>query len=417
MINSKIAVVEALEILDSRGTPTLQVTVITEQGIKASAAVPSGTWIGENEAIELRDYIPERYAGEGVQRAVLVVNEKIAHLLVGQNVLNQTKLDQLMCQKNGTENKLYFGANAILGASLAVAKAAACTLKLPLYRYLGGPFARLLPCPMMNLINGGVHADNNLEFQEFMIQPIGAATFTQAVRWGAEIFHILKDILEEKGLVTTVSDDGGFAPNLASNEEALTLLVEAIEKAGYSVGNQISLAIDCAASKFYKDKTYNGRSSEEQVAELASLCEKFPIDSIEDGMAENDWNGWKLLTDRLGDKLQLIGDDIFVTNIHFLRKGFEKGIANSILIKMNQRGTLTETVDCIQLAQSKGYTTVISHRLGETEDTTIADLAVATSAGQIKTGSLSRSDRTAKYNRLITIEKELGNQALYKKNK
>jgi len=414
MINSKITVVEAIEIIDSRGNPTLQVSVTTDQNVKATAAVPSGASTGEHEAIELRDGDPKRYGCKGVLRAVQNVNDKINALLIGKNVFDQAELDLLMCKEDGTENKSHFGANAILGASLAIAKAAACTLKLPLYRYLGGPFARLLPCPMMNVINGGAHADNGLEFQEFMIRPVGAPNFAEAIRWGAEIFHTLKGLLKEKGLVTAVGDEGGFAPNLASNEEALTILLDAIQKAGYKVGDQISLALDCATSEFYKDNTYSGRSSEQQVAELVRLCEQFPIDSIEDGMAENDWDGWKLLTDKLGDKVQIVGDDLFVTNTEFLRKGLEKGVANSVLIKVNQIGTLTETINCIQLAQSHSYTAILSHRSGETEDTTIADLAVATSSGQIKTGSLSRTDRTAKYNRLITIEKELGCQALYR---
>lgn len=414
MINSKITAVEAIEILDSRGNPTLQVSITTDRDIKAAAAVPSGASTGEHEAVEMRDGDPERYQGKGVLRAVHSVNEKIAPHLVGKNVFDQVALDQMMCKEDKTENKSHLGANAILGVSLAIAKAAACTLNIPLYRYLGGPFARLLPCPMMNVINGGAHADNGLEYQEFMIRPVSAPTFAEAVRWGAEIFHTLKEILKKKGLVTAVGDEGGFAPNLGSNEEGLAVLMEAIEKAGYKPGEQISLALDCAASEFYHNGTYSGRSSQEQVEELARLCVQFPIDSIEDGMAENDWEGWKLLTERLGKHVQLVGDDLFVTNTHFFRKGLELGTANSILIKVNQIGTLTETMECIQMAQNHGYTTILSHRSGETEDTTIADLAVAASSGQIKTGSLSRTDRTAKYNRLITIEKELGHQALYR---
>ncbi len=414
MTHAKITEIHALEILDSRGNPTLQVTVTTDEGFQGVASVPSGASTGEHEAVELRDGDPNRYQGKGVLRAVQNVNEKIADLVIGKEVCNQVELDHLMCEEDGTENKSHFGANAILGASLAIAKAAAASLKLPLYHYLGGPSAHILPCPMMNVINGGAHADNGLEFQEFMIRPIGASTFAEAIRWGAEIFHTLKKILNKKGLVTAVGDEGGFAPNLASNEEALTLLVHAIEKAGYSAGEQVTLALDCAASEFYNDNTYSGRTPQEQVEELARLCEHFPIDSVEDGMAENDWEGWKWLTERLGEKVQLVGDDLFVTNTHFLEKGIREGIANSILIKLNQIGTLTETLDCIQLARAHGYTVIPSHRSGETEDTTLADLAVATASGQIKTGSLSRSDRVAKYNRLIFIEKELGNQALYR---
>lgn len=411
---NKITAVEAIEILDSRGNPTLQVTLTTDRDIRATAAVPSGASTGEHEAVELRDKDPKRYFGKGVLKAVRHVNEKIAPLLIGKNVLNQIELDRLMIHEDKTENKSRLGANAILGASLAIAKAGASTLNLPLYRYLGGPFAHLLPCPMMNVINGGVHADNGLEFQEFMIRPIGAPNFAEAVRWGAEIFHTLKMILKEKGLVTAVGDEGGFAPNLDSNEEALIILMEAIEKAGYKTHEHVTLALDCAASEFYKNGMYNTRTSHEQVDELVRLCKTFPIDTIEDGMAENDWGGWKRLTELLGDRVQLVGDDLFVTNPKFLREGFKNKMANSILIKVNQIGTLTETIECIQLAQSHGYTTILSHRSGETEDTTIADLAVATSSGQIKTGSLSRTDRTAKYNRLISIEKELGSQALYR---
>ncbi len=413
MINSKITAVEAIEILDSRGNPTLQVSVTTDRDIVGMATVPSGASTGEHEAVEMRDGDPERYLGKGVLRAVHSVQKKIAPHVIGHNVFDQVALDRMMCKEDGTENKSHFGANAILGVSLAVAKAAALTVNLPLYRYLGGPFAHLLPCPMMNVINGGAHADNGLEYQEFMIRPVGAHTFAEAVRWGSEIFHTLKEILKEKGLATAVGDEGGFAPNLGSNAEALTVLMSAIKKAGYKVGEQVTLALDCAASEFYENGSYSGRTSLKQVDELAELCERFPIDSIEDGMAENDWDGWKMLTDRLGKRIQIVGDDLFVTNTAFLRKGLEKGVANSVLIKVNQIGTLTETIECIRLAQVHGYTTILSHRSGETEDTTIADLAVATSSGQIKTGSLSRTDRTAKYNRLITIEKELGSQALY----
>lgn len=415
MINSKITAINAIEILDSRGNPTLQVTVTTDKGAQGIAAVPSGASTGEHEAVELRDGDPKRYGGKGVLRACSHVNEQLAELLIGHNVLEQSEIDQKMCELDGTPNKSHLGANAILGVSLAAAKAAASTLELPLYRYLGGPAAHLLPCPMMNVINGGAHADNGLEFQEFMLRPVGASSLHEAVRWGAEIFHTLKGLLKSKGLVTAVGDEGGFAPNLASNTQALEILMEAIEKAGYRPGEQVTLALDCAASEFYNKETYNGRSSAEQVEELVRLCDAFPIDSIEDGMDENDWEGWKLLTDKLGKKIQIVGDDLFVTNSAFLKKGIEMGVANSILIKVNQIGTLSETLECIQLAHNHGYTTVLSHRSGETEDTTIADLAVATSSGQIKTGSLSRSDRTAKYNRLIAIEKELGDQAQYPK--
>ncbi|MCC5831934.1 MAG: phosphopyruvate hydratase [Chlamydiales bacterium] len=414
MNQSKITHIEAIEILDSRGNPTLQVSVTTDRDVTEKAAVPSGASTGEHEAVEMRDGDSKRYLGKGVLKAVRSVNDKIAPLLIGKNVFNQTELDQLMCKEDKTRNKSRLGANAILGVSLAAAKAAASTLKLPLYRYLGGPFAHLLPCPMMNVINGGAHADNGLEYQEFMIRPVAAPTFAEAVRWGAEIFHALKGLLKEKKLVTAVGDEGGFAPNLASNEEALIVLIQAIVKAGYKPGEEVTLALDCAASEFFANGSYNGRSSPEQIEELARLCDRFPIDTIEDGIAENDWEGWKLLTDRLGKKIQIVGDDIFVTNTHFLRKGLKKGVANSILIKVNQIGTLTETIECIKLAQSHGYTAILSHRSGETEDTTIADLAVALSSGQIKTGSLSRTDRIAKYNRLITIEKELGSQALYR---
>lgn len=413
MVQSKITALEAIEILDSRGNPTVQVTLTTDREMRVRASVPSGASTGEHEAVELRDGDTKRYGGKGVLRAVKNVNEILAPLLIGKNLFDQAELDNLMCREDGTLNKSRLGANAILGVSLALAKSAARTLKLPLYSYLGGPDARRLPCPMMNVINGGAHADNNLEFQEFMIRPIGAPTFAEAIRWGVEIFHTLKGLLKSKGLVTAVGDEGGFAPHVGSNEGALTLLLEAIEKAGYKPGNDITLALDCAASEFYKNKTYNGRSSESQVDMLATLSQNFPIDSIEDGMAENDWDGWKLLTDRLGRKMQLVGDDLFVTNSAFLKRGIDNSVANAILIKVNQIGTLTETLDCIQLAHSHGYKTILSHRSGETEETTIADLAVATGSGQIKTGSLSRTDRTAKYNRLLTIEKELGSQAIY----
>ncbi|MCP5468915.1 MAG: phosphopyruvate hydratase [Chlamydiales bacterium] len=409
----KISSISALEILDSRGNPTLQVTVKTEGGHCGIAAVPSGASTGKNEALELRDGDKKRYNGKGVQEACAHVNKKLNDLLVGHDVFDQMGIDRMMCNADGKEDKSRLGANAILGVSLAVARAAACTAHIPLFRYLGGPFADLLPCPMMNVINGGAHADNSLDIQEFMIRPVGAPTFAEAVRWGAEIFHTLKSILKKKGHVTAVGDEGGFAPNLASNEEALELMLEAIETAGYKPKEEVTLALDCAASEFYEKGSYLGRSASEHVEMLARLAERYPIDSIEDGMAENDWEGWKLLTQKLGH-IQLVGDDLFVTNTKFLEKGLHEGIANSILIKVNQIGTLTETIECIRLAQAHGYTTVLSHRSGETEDTTIADIAVATGAGQIKTGSLSRSDRVAKYNRLLMIESNLGPHARYR---
>lgn len=414
MFKTKISAIEALEILDSRGFPTLQVSVHTDREVIGVASIPSGASTGSHEALELRDGDPSRYRGKGVQKAIRFLKEEIASHLIGENCLDQEKIDQKLCSLDGTENKARLGANTLLGVSLAVAKAAALSLGLPLYRYLGGPFATLLPCPMMNVINGGVHADNGLEYQEFLIRPIGAPTFSEAIRWGAEVFHTLKDLLKQRGLTTAVGDEGGFAPKLTSSSEALELIVQAIEKAGYKPKEHISLALDCAASEFYKNGTYNGRSSAEQIKELSTLCEKYPIDSIEDGMAEGDWEGWVELTRQLGRKIQLVGDDLFVTNTHFLAQGIERGATNSILIKVNQIGTLTETFKCIRLAHAHGFTTILSHRSGETEDTTIADLAVACNAGQIKTGSLSRSDRMAKYNRLLAIEAELGSQALYR---
>lgn len=414
MRKSKIERVDAIEVLDSRGFPTLQVAVTTEEGICGQALVPSGASKGENEACELRDGQKNRFGGFGVQKAVRNVKEKIHELFHGENVLNQQELDRKLISADGSKNKSVLGANAILGASLALAKAGSATLNVPLYRYIGGLFPPILPCPMMNIINGGRHADNGLEFQEFMIRPIGASSFAEAVRFGAEIFHTLKKILKEKGLPTQVGDEGGFAPKLSSNIEALELILEAIERAGYVVQKQITLAIDCASSEFFEKGTYNGRNSQQQVDYLVSLTEKYPIDTIEDGMSENDWEGWQLLTKKLSSKIQLVGDDIFVTNREFLQKGLEKGVANSILIKPNQIGTLTETIECIRLAQSHSYTTIISHRSGETEDTSIADIAVGTGAGQIKTGSLSRSERIAKYNRLISIEASLEGNSIYR---
>ena len=414
MFNSKIIAVDALEILDSRGNPTIQAWITTDRNVTGTACVPSGASTGTHEALELRDGDHQRYLGKGVQKAIQNIKGPMTQALLGENVFNQMGLDYKLLQLDGSENKSHWGANAILAASLSIAKAAALSVGMPLYRYLGTPFSCLLPCPMMNVINGGAHADNGLEFQEFMIRPVGASTFSEALRWGAEIFHALKKLLKDQGHITAVGDEGGFAPQLASNEEALELILAAVEKAGLRPQQDISLALDCAASEFYKNGTYNGRSSTDQIALLATLCQNYPIDSIEDGMAENDWDGWKGLTDALGKRVQIVGDDLFVTNTRFLHKGLEKGVANSVLIKLNQIGTLTETMACIRLAQTHGYTVILSHRSGETEDTTIADLSVAASAGQIKTGSLSRTDRICKYNRLLAIEAELGSQALYR---
>jgi len=424
---SRIQKIKALEILDSRGNPTVQVRVTTELGFVGEASVPSGASTGRHEALELRDEEPGRYGGKGVQQAVDHVNGPIAELLVGEQVMDQSRVDLMMIQADGTENKACFGANAILGASLAIAKAAANELRMPLYRYIGGTHAYLLPCPMMNIINGGAHADNSLDFQEFMIRPIGAPSFHEAVRWGAEVFHTLKKILKEAGHVTSVGDEGGFAPNLRSNEEAIEFILKAIEGAGYRPGEQISIALDCAASEFYdrssgryiekkkklKGESYVERSAEELTDYLAKLCQRYPIDSIEDGLDEADWQGWEHLTKVLGEKIQLVGDDIFVTNPKFLSRGIETHVANAILVKVNQIGTLTETLETIRLGNSYGYASIISHRSGETEDSTIADIAVAVNAGQIKTGSLSRSDRVAKYNRLLMIEAELGSSGRY----
>lgn len=419
--------VKAIEILDSRGNPTIKVTVSTGD-VMAEASVPSGASTGENEALELRDGDAGRYFGKGVQQAVAHVNGPLAQVLVGEHVFDQTRLDMLMVQTDGTPNKGRLGANAILGVSLALARAGASTARMPLYRYIGGALSNILPCPMMNIINGGAHADNLLDFQEFMIRPIGAPNFHEAVRWGAEIFHTLKKLLQAEGLQTGVGDEGGFAPNLTSNEAALDMILMAIEKAGYKPGSQITLALDCAASEFCDKLTGNyvekkkrkagmdfaERSSKEQTAYLKSLCDKYPIDSIEDGLAEHDWQGWQYLTQQLGKKIQLVGDDIFVTNTKYLMKGIEMGVANSLLVKVNQIGTLTETLEAVRVAQTHGYSTIISHRSGETEDTFIADIAVGTNAGQIKTGSLSRTDRVAKYNRLLSIETGLGEIARYK---
>ncbi len=420
--------VKAIEILDSRGNPTLEVMITTDRDVMAKASVPSGASTGEHEALELRDHDPERFGGKGVQQAVAHVNGPIAQILVGEHVFDQMRLDKMMIEADGTANKGRFGANAILGASLALARAGALTAKLPLYRYIGGCHTFVLPCPMMNILNGGAHADNLLDFQEFMIRPVGAPSFKEAVRWGAEIFHTLKGILKAEGHITAVGDEGGFAPDLESNEKALDLILMAIEKAGYRPGVHVTLALDCAASEFYDKATglyiekkrkkrrlpSAEHTAEEQVTYLEGLCQQYPIDSIEDGLAESDWEGWQLMTKRLGNRIQIVGDDIFVTNPIFLKRGFERGIANSILVKVNQIGTLTETLETIRLAQTQRYTAIISHRSGETEDSFIADISVAANTGQIKTGSLSRTDRIAKYNRLLNIEEGLGSIALYR---
>lgn len=415
MFDAVISDIEAREILDSRGYPTLCVKVITNTGIFGEACVPSGASTGIKEALELRDRDPKRYQGKGVLQAISNVENVLLPALQGVSIFDQITADAIMIDADGTPNKEKLGANAILGVSLALAKAAAATLERPLYRYLGGAFSHILPCPMMNLINGGMHATNGLQFQEFMIRPISAPSLAEAVRMGAEVFHVLKKILQNRQLSTGVGDEGGFAPQLASNSEALDLLLTAIEKAGFVPGEDISLALDCAASSFYnkQDKTYDGKSSADQVAVLAELCDQYPIDSIEDGLAEEDFEGWKLLSETLGDRIQLVGDDLFVTNSALIAEGITQGLANAVLIKPNQIGTLTETAEAIRLATTQGYATILSHRSGETEDTTIADLAVAFNTGQIKTGSLSRSERIAKYNRLMTIEKEIGAEAVF----
>jgi len=415
--------VRGREILDSRGNPTVEVEVEIESGIIGRAAVPSGASTGEHEAVELRDGDKSRYLGKGVLKAVENVNEKIADEIIELDCLDQTAIDNILIELDGTKNKESLGANAILGVSLATAKAASQYLGLPLYRYIGGVNAKTLPVPMMNIVNGGKHADNNVDFQEFMIMPVGAQNFAEALRMGAETFHNLKSVLKKKGYNTAVGDEGGFAPNLKSNDEAIEVVLEAIIKAGYKPGVDIFIALDPAASEFYiKEKNkYNffksnpskEISSEELINFWADWVSKYPIISLEDGLAEDDWDGWKLLTETLGSKIQLVGDDIFVTNTERLEQGIEKGVANSILIKVNQIGTLTETLDAIEMAKKAGYTNVISHRSGETEDTTIADIAVATNAGQIKTGSASRTDRVAKYNQLLRIEEELGDVAIY----
>ncbi len=419
---TKISYVNGREILDSRGNPTVEVDVRLTSGASGRAAVPSGASTGEHEAVELRDNDADRYLGKGVQQAAENVNTSIARLLVGRNVFEQTEIDSDLCDLDGTDNKSNLGANAILGVSLAVAKAAADELGQPLYRYIGGTNAKELPLPMMNILNGGSHADNNVDIQEFMVMPAGASSFAEALRMGAEIFHSLKAVLQARHCNTAVGDEGGFAPDLDSNEEAIAVIIEAIERAKYVPGEDVLLALDAASSEFYNRDTGTyqlmaeeqpNKSPEDMVGFYAELCEKYPIVSIEDGMDENDWDGWKSLTDAIGDKVQLVGDDLFVTNTTRLQKGIDEQIGNSILIKVNQIGTLTETLDAIELARRFNYTAVVSHRSGETEDTTIADLVVATNAGQIKTGSLSRTDRVAKYNQLLRIEEELGQSATF----
>lgn len=416
-IEVPIEAIAAREILDSRGRPTIEAEVLLESGAMGLAQVPSGASTGSFEAHELRDDDPQRYGGKGVLKAVRNVHEKIVPVLEGMNAFDQASIDLAMIDRDGTANKRELGANAILAVSLATAKAAAADLGLPLYRYLGGPMANVLPVPMMNVINGGSHADNNVDFQEFMIFPIGADSFKEGLRWGAEVFAALGKALHERKLLTGVGDEGGYAPNLASNQEALDILIESIERAGYKPGSEVALAMDVAASEFYKDGQYiydgSSHSPAEMVDFLASLVDRYPIISIEDGLHEEDWDNWKLLTDKLGARIQLVGDDLMVTNPIRLQRAIDLGIANSILIKLNQIGSLTETLQTIALATRHGYRSVISHRSGETEDTTIADLAVATNAGQIKTGSLSRSERVAKYNRLLRIEAELGDRAVY----
>ena len=416
---SKIIDVRAREILDSRGNPTVEADVVLESGALGRAAVPSGASTGEREAVELRDGDKQRYLGKGVLKAVAAVNGELREAVLGMEATDQRGLDNKLIATDGTENKSRLGANALLAISMATARAAAADAKKPLYKYLAQSEEMLMPVPMMNIINGGSHADNSVDLQEFMIMPVGAASISEAVRYGAEVFHELKKVLNSRGLSTAVGDEGGFAPDLPSNESAIEVILEAIKNAGYEAGKDIMLALDAASSEFYKDGKYvltsenRSLSSAEFVDLLADWVSKYPIISIEDGMDENDWDGWKMLTDKIGNKVQLVGDDLFVTNPKILQQGIDKGTANSILIKVNQIGTLSETLDAINLARENGYTAVVSHRSGETEDTTIADLAVATNAGQIKTGSLSRSDRVAKYNQLLRIEAELGDKASY----
>lgn len=417
---SEILSVKAREILDSRGFPTVETEVLLDSGYAETAAVPSGASTGSREALELRDKDPDRYMGKGVLQAVNNVNEEIGPKIIGFDAMDQSGIDMYMLKLDGTENKSKLGANAILSVSIAVAKAAAAEANLPLYRYLGGVSAFLLPVPMMNVINGGAHADNNLDIQEFMIVPAGAPTFREALRMGSETFHSLKKVLKSKGLNTAVGDEGGFAPNLKSNEEAMEMLLQAIEAAGYRPGEDIFIALDAAASEFYKDGDYvlaneakPRKSAEELIQYYAALADRYPLISLEDGMEESDWAGWKSLTDKLGGTLQLVGDDVFVTNPKIISRGISESVANSVLIKLNQIGTVTETIQAVNMAHKAGYTAVISHRSGETEDTTIADLAVAVGSGQIKTGSLSRSDRLAKYNQLLRIEEELDESGCY----
>jgi enolase len=421
---SYIADIHARQILDSRGNPTIEVDVVTENNHRGRAAVPSGASTGMHEAVELRDGDKQVFGGKGVLKAVANVNDIIADQLIGFPVNEQASLDARLIDMDGTDNKGKLGANALLAVSMAAAKAAAKESKLPLYRYLGGVNATVLPMPLMNILNGGVHADNKIDYQEYMIVPIGAETFSDGLRWGVEIFHQLKTVLKKKGYSTNVGDEGGFAPDIQSNEEAIETVLQAIEAAGYKVGSQIGIALDAASSEMFKDGKYkfyksSGKelSSDEMVEYWTTWVNKYPIISIEDGMAEEDWDGWKKLTDKIGHKVQLVGDDLFVTNTKILQKGIDRGVANSILIKVNQIGTITETINAVQLAQTHGYTTIMSHRSGETEDTTIADLAVALNCGQIKTGSASRSDRVAKYNQLLRIEEELGDAGIYPKGR
>lgn len=419
----KIEKITGREILDSRGNPTVEVDILLESGVMGRASVPSGASTGENEALELRDGDKKRYGGKGVLKAVENINTIIAPALKGMSALDQIGIDHAMLALDGTKTKSKLGANAILGVSLAVAKAAANYLDIPLYRYIGGTNTYVMPVPMMNIINGGSHSDAPIAFQEFMIRPVGAASFKEGLRMGAEVFHALKKVLHDRGLSTAVGDEGGFAPNLEGTEDALNSIIAAINAAGYEPGKDVMIGMDCASSEFYKDGIYDytkfegekgvKRTSDEQVDYLEKLINEYPIDSIEDGMSENDWAGWKKLTDRIGNHCQLVGDDLFVTNVEFLSRGIKEGCGNSILIKVNQIGSLTETLNAIEMAHRHGYTTVTSHRSGETEDTTIADIAVATNSGQIKTGSLSRSDRMAKYNQLLRIEEELGDRAVY----
>ncbi len=419
----KIEKITGREILDSRGNPTVEVDILLESGVMGRASVPSGASTGENEALELRDGDKKRYGGKGVLKAVENINTIIAPALKGMSALDQIGIDHAMLALDGTKTKSKLGANAILGVSLAEAKAAANYLDIPLYRYIGGTNTYVMPVPMMNIINGGSHSDAPIAFQEFMIRPVGAASFKEGLRMGAEVFHALKKVLHDRGLSTAVGDEGGFAPNLEGTEDALNSIIAAIKAAGYEPGKDVMIGMDCASSEFYKDGIYDytkfegekgvKRTSDEQVDYLEKLINEYPIDSIEDGMSENDWAGWKKLTDRIGNHCQLVGDDLFVTNVEFLSRGIKEGCGNSILIKVNQIGSLTETLNAIEMAHRHGYTTVTSHRSGETEDATIADIAVATNSGQIKTGSLSRSDRMAKYNQLLRIEEELGDRAVY----